>query len=118
MTNPFNLDLRARAELLTYLVVSHFVARQTTGEWLSPDHVVESTKIWFATNGRGTDVIGRVMLASRGRRIAEQLALITPVSFGPSQLSAMFCENLRLDFRSPIAQNVYQHCLTELVGSR
>jgi len=116
LTNPLNLELRARAELLAYLVVSHFVARQTTGEWLSPDHVVESTKMWFAANGGGTDVIGRVMLASRARQIAEQLALIAPVALGPGQLSAMFCENLRLNFQSPIAQGVYQHCLSELVG--
>lgn len=118
MTNPLNLDLRARAELLTYLVASHFVARQVTGEWLSPDNVVESTKIWLGANGGGADVLERVMLASRACEIAERMALTSPLTFGPGQVTSMFCENLRLDFRSPVARDVYQHCLTELVSTR
>ncbi|MCX4150773.1 MULTISPECIES: hypothetical protein [Paraburkholderia] len=118
MTNPLNLDLRARAELLTYLVASHFVARQATGEWLSADHVVESTKIWLAANGGGADVLQRVLLASRAREIAERMELISPLSFGPGEVTALFCENLRLDFRSPVARDAYQHCLTELTNTR
>ncbi len=43
MSTPLNMDLRARAELLTYLVVSHLLARHMTGDWLSVEHVVEST---------------------------------------------------------------------------
>jgi hypothetical protein len=43
VNNPLNMDLRARAELLAYLVSGHLLARQLTGDWLSPDHVVEST---------------------------------------------------------------------------
>lgn len=118
MTNPLNLDLRARAELLTYLVASHFVARQLTGEWLSSDHVVESTKIWLAANGGGADTLQRVMLASRAREIAEQMELISPLTFEPGQVTSMFCENLRLDFRSLAARDVYQHCLNQLLHSR
>ncbi|MFM0367846.1 hypothetical protein [Paraburkholderia aspalathi] len=118
MTNPLNLDLRSRAELLTYLVASHFVARQMTGAWLSHDHVVESTKIWFIANGRDTDILQRVMLASRALEIAEQIEVDSPLIFHPGQLTSMFCENLRLDFRSPIAQELYQRCLTRLINSR
>ncbi|MGY6163996.1 hypothetical protein [Paraburkholderia strydomiana] len=51
MNNPLNLDLRARAELLAYLVASHLLARQMTGEWLSATRVVESTLLWLKTNG-------------------------------------------------------------------
>ncbi|MGF7001496.1 hypothetical protein [Paraburkholderia sp. GAS32] len=118
MTNPLNLDLRARAELLTYPVASHFVARQLTGGWLSSDRVVESPKIWLAANGGGADILQRVMLASRAREIAEQIELISPLTFEPGQVTSMFCENLRLDFRSPTARDVYQHCLTQLLHTR
>jgi hypothetical protein len=118
LTNPLNLDLRARAELLTHLVASHFVARQVTGEWLSSDHVVESTKIWLAANGGGADILQRVMLASRAREIAEQIELTSPLTFDPGQVSSMFCDNLRLDFRSSIAQDIYQRCLTQLLNTR
>jgi hypothetical protein len=113
-TNPLNLDLHARAELLTYLVASHFVARQVTGEWLSSDHVVESTKIWLAANGGGADILQRVMLASRAREIAEQIELVPLRSFVPEQVMSMFCKNMMLDFRSPATRDVYQHCLTQL----
>jgi hypothetical protein len=63
VTNPLNFDLRARAELLTYLVASHLFARRMTGDWLSSDHVVESTRIWLATNDGGADLLQRVMLS-------------------------------------------------------
>jgi hypothetical protein len=59
---PLNLDLPARTELLTFLVVSHLLARSITGEWLSPEHVVESTHMWLSANGANTDGLQRVML--------------------------------------------------------
>ncbi|MFL9987333.1 hypothetical protein [Paraburkholderia sediminicola] len=70
MTNPLNLDLRARAELLAYLASSHLLAKQLTGDWLSPDHVVESTTLWSDTNDGGADVMQRVMLSSRALELA------------------------------------------------
>jgi hypothetical protein len=118
LTDPLNLDLRARAELLTHLLVSHFVARLLTGEWLSSDHVAESTRIWLAANGGGTDIQQRAMLASRAREIAEQMELISPLTFDPGHVTSMFCENLRLDFRSPTTREVYQHCLNQLLNTR
>jgi hypothetical protein len=47
VTNPLNLDLRARAELLVYLVSSNLLAKQLTGGWLSLDHDVESSTLWL-----------------------------------------------------------------------
>lgn len=41
MSKPLNVDLRARAELLAYLVVSHLLARQMSGEWLSVEHLAD-----------------------------------------------------------------------------
>ncbi|MGF6304936.1 MULTISPECIES: hypothetical protein [Paraburkholderia] len=43
MSNPLNMDLRARAELLAYHIASHLRARHATGEWLTVEHVAEST---------------------------------------------------------------------------
>jgi hypothetical protein len=47
VTNPLNLDLRARVEMLACLVSSHLLAKQLTGDWLSPDHVVEPLTLWL-----------------------------------------------------------------------
>lgn len=73
MNNLLHLDPRARAELLAYLVASHRLARQMTGEWLSAAYVVESTRLWLKTNGGGADVILRVMLLSRAVAVARRL---------------------------------------------
>ncbi|ASL48976.1 hypothetical protein bAD24_p01395 (plasmid) [Burkholderia sp. AD24] len=118
MNNPLNLDLRARAEFLAYLVASHLLARQITGNWLSADHVVESAALWLRTNGGGADVMERVMLSTRALAIAEQLEAEPTPEFMPQPIASLFCENLRLDFRSAVARDLYQHCLTRLLQTR
>ncbi|MFM0598412.1 hypothetical protein [Paraburkholderia dilworthii] len=118
MSNPLNLDLRARAELLAYLVASHLLARQMTGDWLSTDHVVESTVLWLRTNGGGANVMQRVMLSTRALEIAEQLETTSSPAFTRQLVPTLFCENLRLDFRSPTAREIYQRCLTRLLHTR
>jgi hypothetical protein len=118
VNKPLNLDLRARAELLAYLVSSHLLAKRLTGEWLAPDHVVESTMLWLNTNGGGSDVLQRVMLSSRALEIAQQLEVALLPAFSGQSMTTLFCENLRLDFRSATVRDIYQHCLTWLVGTR
>ncbi|WP_147329576.1 hypothetical protein [Paraburkholderia sp. DHOC27] len=118
MNHPLNMDLRARAELLTYLVSSHLMARQLTGDWLSPTHVVESTTIWLNANGAGAGVMQRVMLSSRALTIAKEVESARLPIFSPERLATLFCENLRVDFRSESARAVYQYCLNSLVRTR
>ena len=117
MNNPLNLDLRARAELLAYLVAAHLLARQMTGEWLSVAHVVESTQLWLKTNGGGANVMQRVMLSAQAVDIARRLEKTLQPAVTPKSAPALFCENLRLDFRSPVAREIYQYCLRHLVDS-
>lgn len=50
-SEPAGLDEEARAELLCYLVVGQIIAVSRTGEWLRTDHLVESIRIWLASNG-------------------------------------------------------------------
>lgn len=118
MDNPLNLDLRARAELLAYLVASHLLARQMTGDWLSSDHVVESTAIWLRRNGGGADVVQRVMLSTRALEVAQQLEGTSVAEVTPQVVRTLFCENLRLDFRSPTAREIYDRCLTRVLSMR
>ncbi|QYD68769.1 hypothetical protein KZJ38_21550 [Paraburkholderia edwinii] len=113
---PLNLDLPACTELLTFLVVSHLLARSMTGEWLSPEHVVESTHMWLSANGANTDWLQRVMLSSRALDVAKQVARASPSMADIKSVSSMLCENLRLDFRSPAARSLYGVCLNYLAG--
>lgn len=117
MNNSLTMDLRARAELLAFLVASHLFARRTTGEWLSVQHVVESTMLWFKANGMRTDVTQRFFLSAQALDVAKSLESV--VHFDPTKESVktLFCENLHLDFRSPLAREIYQHCLIHLVDS-
>jgi hypothetical protein len=118
MSRPLNLDLSARAELLTYLVASHLLTREMTGEWLSVEHVVESTKLWLSSNGGGADLMQRAHLASQALDIAKRIALTSATRFDSRTVTGMFCENLRLDFRSAAVRETYQTCLNRLVSQR
>jgi hypothetical protein len=127
VTNPLNLDLRARAELLTYLVASHLFARRMTGDWLSSDLVVDVDKDMACDKRWGRRSATARDAFESARHVAEQIASTHPITFdilsrlqpfavisrascgymaaswdawAPSR--PMFCENLRLDFRSTV----------------
>ncbi|CAB3773771.1 hypothetical protein [Paraburkholderia humisilvae] len=111
-----SLDLRARVELLTFLVVSHLLSRSTTGEWLSAEHVVESTRMWFSANGANADWLQPVILASGALDVAQRVACNSPSMADIKSVSSMLCENLRLDFRSPLSCSLYEVCLNYLAS--
>ena len=115
MSTPPNLDLQARAELLAYLVVSQLLAKAMTGEWLSPLHTVESTRLWLLSNGCGADLIDRVRLSSCVVGLATHIAERTPTVKKRNVAAGLITENLRIDFRVPIAREIYQACIDHLV---
>ena len=73
MPQPLNLDLRARAELLTYLVASQLLAKSVSGRWLAIENVVETERIWLAANGGGVDWLERVSSQVGRRRLLNVL---------------------------------------------
>jgi hypothetical protein len=88
-----------------------------TGDWLSVEHLVESTMLWLRTNGGRADVMQRVMLSARAVDIAGGLERTPDLAVAPGSMTTLFCENLRLDFPSPVARDIYQRCPTHLVES-
>jgi hypothetical protein len=118
MNNPLNMDLPARADLLAYLVSSHLLARQLTGNRLSPEHVVESTTGWLRANDAGADVTQRAMLSSRALEVAQEWEIAQSPASKADRDTALFHANLRLDFRSETARAIYHHCLTRLAGAQ
>jgi hypothetical protein len=116
MSTPLNLDLRGRAELLAYLVVSQLLVKAMTDEWLSPLHTVESTRLWLATNGGGADLLQRVRLSSCAAELAKRFAEHMPTVLDRDIAVTLVTENLRIDFRTAIARDIYQECLNHLVS--
>jgi hypothetical protein len=110
-----NFDLRAGAELLTYLVASQLLAKSLTGDWLAIEQVVESERIWQEANGGRADWLQRVSIASWAQAVAEKVDVKFPISLGVESVNVMFSENPRLDFRAPFVRAVYQICLNHLV---
>ncbi len=111
--SPGSLDDEARAELLCYLVVGQLVARSRTGEWLRPDHLVESTRIWLSGNGADADWSERVHLGALSERIALDFAEM-PRFADSASLAKLFTDGWRLDYRSPIVRGVHAACKSEL----
>jgi hypothetical protein len=110
---PGHLDDEARAELLCYLVVGQLVARSRTGEWLRTDHLVESTRIWLASNSAEARWTERVHLGALSEQIALDFAELPRFSDAAS-LAKLFTDGWRLDYRSPIVRGVYAACKSEL----
>jgi hypothetical protein len=44
-----------KAELLCFLTLFEIFAFRTTGAWLQPDHLVESTRIWLRRHDHHAD---------------------------------------------------------------
>jgi hypothetical protein len=86
------------------------------GKWLSPEHVVESTRMWLSANGANTDWLQRVMLSSRALDVAKRVAMASPSMAEFGSVSSLLGENLRLDFRSPATRSLYGVCLNYLAG--
>jgi hypothetical protein len=109
MKTTSSLDEDARAELLCYLVVGQLVAQARTGEWLRTDHLVESTRIWLASNGAEASWTERVRLGALSEKIALDFAE-TPRFAESASLAELFTDGWRLDYRSPIVCGIYAAC--------
>jgi hypothetical protein len=115
MPQALNLELRAKAELLTYLVASQLLAKSVTGDWLTIENVVVFERIWLAAHGGGADWLERVSISSWSRTLAQRVDVKFPVMLGAESVETMFSENPRLDFRAPFVRAVYHMCLNHLV---
>jgi hypothetical protein len=116
--SPLQRDLRAQAELLAYLVISQLITRQTTGDWMSIELTVESTRAWLHSSRRNEDPIRRVMIASRALDVAQRIESDLRLVLNGRTVDSMFDENLRLDFNSTVAHDIYLRCSDILVGMR
>jgi hypothetical protein len=116
--SSLQLDLQAQTELLAYLVIAQLITRQTTGDWMSVELTVESTHAWLHSCGRKEDAIRRVMIASRALNVAQRIQWDLGLVLNGSTIATMFDENLRLDFNSTLAHDIYLRCRDYLVGTR
>ncbi|CAE6827187.1 hypothetical protein [Paraburkholderia aspalathi] len=113
MPSSSNLDDEARAELLCYLVLAQLVARARTGEWLRTDHLVESTRIWLASNGAEGNWKERIHLGAISETVALGFAEL-PLFWHADSLTKLFTDGWRPDYRSPIVREVYAACESEI----
>ncbi|MGF6758941.1 hypothetical protein [Paraburkholderia sp. GAS42] len=103
---------------MTYLIASQLLANHLTDEWLTVDHVIESTKMWLASNGCGAQLVQRAMLSSRATEIAQRIAKAQPAVLATGVVTTLFSEKLRLDFRNGQTRELYQMSLNYLIGTR
>jgi hypothetical protein len=116
--SPLQRDLRAQSELLAYLVISQLITKHTTGDWMSVELTVESTRACLHSSRHNEDAIRRVMIASRALDLAKRIGSDLSLVLNGSTVACMFDENLRLDFNSAVAHDIYVRCRDFLVGMR
>jgi hypothetical protein len=85
---------------------------------MSVPHTVESVQMWLHSNKRDEDLIRRVMVATRACAFAQRIESELHLALNGSTVASMFDDNLRLDFTSTMARDIYQRCLNFLLGTR
>lgn len=111
-------DLRAQSELLAYLVISQLVTRHATGDWMSVSHTVESVQMWLRSGKRDEDLTRQVMVATRACALAQRIESDVHLVLNGNTVASMFDENLKVDFSSAAARDIYQRCLNLLLTTR
>ncbi len=91
------------------------MAHARTHEWLRTDHLVESTRIWLASNGATANWSERVHLASLSEKVAIDFAGL-PLFVDTAFLAKLFTDGWRLDYRSPVVRGIHAACEGELRG--
>jgi hypothetical protein len=85
---------------------------------MSVPHTVESVQMWLWSSERDEDLTRRVMLATRACDLAHRIESELHLALNGSTVASMFDENLKLDFSSPVARDIYQRCLNLLLRTR
>ena len=116
MTRLLDFDLRARAEVLTYLVASQLAQRQMSRRWLEVEDLVQSTHMWLRFNRMQASWLQRVTLAGRAQAVAEHIARTSKRRFGPDTVAGMFCDGVGLNFQSSAVVDLYIVCSRYLPG--
>jgi hypothetical protein len=116
MPRLLDSDLRARVELLTYLVASQLAQRQINGRWLEIEHLVQSTDMWLRLNGVYADWLQRVTLAGRSQALADYIARTSKRRFGARAVASMFSDGVWLNYRSPAVADIFDVCSRGLPG--
>ncbi|MFM0732624.1 hypothetical protein PQQ52_19250 [Paraburkholderia sediminicola] len=113
MTVSSNLDDKARAETLCYLVVGQLVARARTGSWLRTDRCAEVLSIWLKGNGTEANWLDSVHLVALSEKVA--LDFVKLPNFADStRLAELFTDSCRMNYRSPGVWNIHAACENEL----
>jgi len=73
MTLPVRTNLRAQAEMMSFLVVSHLATKFATHRWMSIEDAVASSSYWSKSMQRDEDVVLRVILGNRALSTRKQL---------------------------------------------
>ncbi|WP_211708200.1 hypothetical protein [Paraburkholderia aspalathi] len=99
--------LETNAELLCFLTLSEIFAFRTTGAWLQPDHLVESTRIWLRRRHHHADWRLPVELSRMAADLAQQLVKAGDIVRGQRDVSWYFTRDMQINFASPRVIVVY-----------
>ena len=95
MTLPVRADLRAQAEMLRFLVVSHLATKFATHRWMSIEDTVASSNYWSKSMQRDEDAVLQAILGNRALSIAKTIEVETGLTLSVSALASLFDSSLR-----------------------
>ena len=99
-----------KSVLRCYLAVSDVAALSLQGDWLSNDHLVESTRIWLQQNALTASWLERIEVVAQAREIARTVVgheLNVGDDARPEQL---FTSAMTVQYASPVVAKIWRRC--------
>jgi hypothetical protein len=112
--NSGKLDIRARADLLCFLVMAQLIGHAGTGQWLRTDQAVEIGRIWAASHPAACDWLERARLVQLSVDIAPTFRVF-PCFRDPKELIKLLVDGWQLDYSSPTVRGMLDVCAERLL---
>ncbi|WOD16997.1 hypothetical protein [Paraburkholderia kirstenboschensis] len=99
-----------KSVLCCYLAVSDVAALSLQGDWLSNDHLVESTRIWLQRNALTASWLERIEVVAEAREIARAVVEHEPNDEGDARPEQLFTSAMTVQYASPVVAKIWKRC--------
>jgi hypothetical protein len=103
-----------RSVLRCYLAVSDIAALSLQEDWLSNDHLVESTRNWLQRNGLTASWLERIEVAADAREIARAVVEHELSNGDDARPERLFTSAMTVQYASPVVAKIWRQCSSAL----
>ena len=99
-----------KSVLRCYLAVSDVAALSLQGDWLSNDHLVESTRVWLQRNALTASWFERIEVVADAREIARAVVEHELNDGDDARPERLFTSAMTVQYASPVVAKIWRRC--------